>query len=197
MTTRMQAGAAALVMSLWTGVALAQFPCPAGTVLVASAASAAAGTLTIAPNGGIESFAGEGLIVEVCITCDGAPLPGVPAPLITVGGPGLVFCPFGNIADGPTDAFGCTFFTGPLEGGGCAPALDVFVAGLYIATVPIAINSPDTGTASPLFVDASDLARLAPALGAAGLPCLDWDEDGFIAAGDIAYMAALLGADCP
>src|SRR5262245_43289644 len=92
MITRGKASAAALALLLWTGAALAQPPCPAGTVLAASASVPMAGTLTIAPNGGIESFAGNGIIVEVCVTCDGVPLAGVAAAEITVNSLGLVFC---------------------------------------------------------------------------------------------------------
>jgi hypothetical protein len=183
--------------------ALAQPPCPAGFPLGAAVVvgGAGSGTLTIRPGGGGgfgETFLGNGVPITVCITCGGAPLVGLPASLITVSAPGVVFCPVpdANSADTPTDPLGCASFTGTICGGGCAPFLDVFVAGTWVGAVPVGINSTDTGVASPGFVDAGDLARLASVLGApaAYTLCMDFNEDGVIDAGDLAYFAGALGA---
>jgi hypothetical protein len=179
--------------------ASAQPPCPVGAPLGA-VVFALPGTLTIVPSGGIETLAGIGSVITVCITCGGVPLVGLPAAAVTVNAPGLVFCPGSNIADAPTDAAGCTTFSGALCGGGCAPMLDVFAAGTLLGAAPVAINSPDTGIGSPLFVDASDLAAFAFRLGLPAMysPCFDYNESGppVINAADLAYFAANLGRSC-
>ena len=149
-----------------------------------------------------ETFAGNGITVSVCVTCGGFPAPGIPAAQFTVTAPGVVFCPSvdSNIADTPTNAGGCAVFSGTLCGGGCSPFLDVSLAGVFVARVPVGINSTDTGLASPGFVDAADLATLAAALGnpARYSMCLDYNESGgpTIDAGDLAYFATALGARC-
>lgn len=198
---------AALVALCTSQAAVAQPPCPAGTVLGVTATVGGvvggSGTLTIRPGGGgpvTETFAGAGVPIDICITCSGVPLAGIPAADIMVAAPGVTFCavPLANTADTGTDPAGCASFVGTLCGGGCAPALDVFVAGFFVASVAVAINSPDTGISSPGFVDAGDLARFAAALGvpAAYTLCMDYNEDGAIDSGDLAYFAGALGRAC-
>ena len=79
-------------------------------------------------------------------------------------------------------------------------SLDIYSAGTLLCTVPVGINSTDTGLASPGFVDAGDLAAFAGVLGIAARynVCFDYNESGppTINAGDLAYFAAALGAAC-
>lgn len=178
----------------------AQPPCPAGQVL-GFTVTAAGGAMTIQPDGLGQTFAGQGTPITVCLTCNGAPLGGLPASAVTVSAPGLVFCgPGGHDADGPTNAVGCTTFTKSLCGGGCSPFLDVFAAGTYLATVPIFVKSPDTGVSSPGFVDAADVANFASVFGSIALfdPCYDFNHTGgpTIDAADLAYFASVLGSAC-
>ena len=65
---------------------------------------------------------------------------------------------------------------------------------LHIGPIPIHVNSPDTGTASPCVVDQSDLAAFAARLGKPALYsiCFDYDESGSIDASDFAFFAAAL-----
>jgi hypothetical protein len=197
-------GLALFVVVCCAESAFAQPPCPIGTVLAAACAVGPmpGGYVTIAPGAGTgDTFASDGLVITVCITCSGVPLVGLPAAAITVAAPGVVFCPGGsNIADTPTDAAGCATFTGALCGGGCAPMLDIFSAGTYLCTVPVGINSPDNGMASPLFVDAGDLGAFAAVLGnpATYTPCFDFNESGppTIDASDLAFFASMLGNAC-
>ena len=182
-----------------TTVVHAQPPCPAGTVL-AAAVAAPGGMITIAPNGLGETFAAAGTPITVCITCSGVPLVGLPAAAVTVTSPALVICPVpgANIADAPTDAFGCTTFTGTILGGGCAPSLDVVAAGALLGTVPIMVKSVDAGFATPGFVDVGDLAALAARLGRVPVDaCFDYTDSGVVDAGDLAFLAGFLGTKCP
>ena len=177
----------------------AQPPCPAGTVLAAGVA-APGGMITIAPNGLGETFAAAGTPIDVCIECGGVPLVGLPAAAVTVFSPALSICatPGANIADAPTDAFGCTTFTGTILGGGCAPSLDVVAAGALLGTVPIMVKSVDAGFATPGFVDVGDLAALAARLGRVPVDaCFDYTDSGVVDAGDLAFLAGFLGTKCP
>ena len=111
----------------------------------------------------------------------------------------------GNLAVGtfltasmPTDSEGWTEFHGTMRGGGCVQNLNLFLDGCGVTSIPIKINSPDTGSASPCAVDAGDLSALAARL---GIPanysiCFDWNEDGAVDAADVSAFAAVLGANC-
>jgi len=193
-----------------SGVGWAQPPCQPGEILNVSVSlsNPAGGHMVIDPQGTGTTFAGINAMIDVCITCNGVPLANLPADQVRITHPGLVFCTDGNIASGPTNASGCTSFTGALRGGGCTYGQDVFVeVGAFIAAIPITVNSPDLGSASPLFVDAADIAAFAGALGvpAAVAPPTAWCFDFAPAppgsppvdSSDLAYFAARLGMACP
>lgn len=154
-------------------------------------------TLTISPSGGIETLASNGITIQVVLrTTNGAPCVGEPAAGMVLFHPGLCICPGGNVADASTDASGRATFTGTILGGGCADFLDVYIDGGYLGRVPVRVNSPDSS--ADCFVDAGDLSKFATAL---GRPqeytfCLDFNEDDTIDAGDVGYLALVLGANC-
>lgn len=158
--------------------------------------------VTIAPNGAGETFSGTGIGIRVYLkNCNGAPLAGVPAQEIVLYHGNLCICPGGNIADHATDINGMTSFFGTMRAGGCADQLTVFADGVPIGALPVKVNSPDRIPASPCFVDPSDLAHLAAALGSeAGEAnytiCLDFNEDGYVDSSDLSFFASLRGAEC-
>ena len=68
-----------------------------------------------------------------------------------------------------------------------------------MGTLPIKINSTDSGQASPCYTDAGDHAALARKLGNPAEWDLrfDYNESGVpVDAGDLAYIASALGAAC-
>lgn len=156
--------------------------------------------LTISPGAHGETLASIGITITVTLkNALGQPQIGEPAEAVVLYNPALCLCPGGNIADAPTDRDGQTMITGTVRGGGCASFLRVFAAGVPIGPVlAIGINSTDIGQVSPCFVDAGDLADLTTRLGVPSnyTICSDFNEDGVIDAGDIAYFAAHLGAAC-
>lgn len=192
----------AALASCTAGMARAQV-CQATSSCTATFSSGQTG-LTIAPNGGIETFAGNGITIDVYLKdCNGTALVGVPAAEISLylNTEQYCICPGGNLADAATDSFGHTRFTGTIRGGGCAQSLSVYADGVFIGTLPVKINSPDHVPASPCHVDAADLSSLAGVLGNSLLYsfCYDYNETGppTINAGDLSYFAALLGVECP
>ena len=67
------------------------------------------------------------------------------------------------------------------------------------ASVGVKIHSPDAGTASPCFVDSSDLASFATKLGQGKNynVCNDYNESGSpIDASDLAFFASNVRAAC-
>jgi len=200
-----------LVVALGALPAAAQPPCPVGTVLAATvtltdALPAVPDLLVIGPDGtGDELLADRGLTIDVCITCSGAPLIGLAAAAVTVVDPGLNICVAGNIADAPTDAAGCTSFTGTITAGGCSSTLDVFAGPTYLGTVPVTVRSLDLSGVSPGYVDAADLSYFASAFpsafgGPTFITCFDFNADGFIDAADFSAWAAGIGSygtSCP
>jgi len=201
---------ATIALALLASPASAQPPCPVGTTLSATvtlvdAAPATPNSITIHPDGSGQTLASRGLTIDVCVTCSGAPLVGAPAAAVTLSGGGVYICGLGAIADGPTDAVGCTTFTGTIVGGGCSAALDVTVGATLVGTVPVAIRSPDAAGVSPGYVDAGDLSFFAAvfpsAIGSPTFnPCVDFNTDGFIDAADLSWFASILGAigtSCP
>jgi len=159
--------------------------------------------LTIAPDGSGETLTSIGVLIEVWVkNALGVGIVGVPAGTILLFSSALCICQGGNNADFATIQGGYTKFTGTIRGGGCASSLVVWVSGVPIGTTSglnnVAVNSWDHVPSSPCFVDAGDLAALAPRLGAPAnyTICSDFNEDGFIDAGDIASFAQHLGAAC-
>lgn len=158
--------------------------------------------LTIDPAGTGETFEEMGISLRVRLRCElsGLFLVGLPAESIILYSPQLCMCSGWKPADAPTDENGWTSFSGTIRGGGCATHLSLFADGIYVVNIPIRINSPDTTTASPCHVDASDLATFAVLLGRpeSYSICFDYNESGppTINAGDLAFFASTLGSQC-
>ena len=155
--------------------------------------------ITIAPNGGFETLAGNGITIHVYMrNCQGVARPGISGNDIVVWNVNLCLCSGGYHADADTDENGHTTFTGVIRGGGCVESLDVFGEGVHIATVPVKTNSPDDVSLSPCHVDMSEVGVLSSRFGnpSAYTICGDWNESGAIDAGEVAYLAAFLGAEC-
>jgi len=194
---------AAIVFGLLAAPAAAQPPCPIGTVLATTVAlvdtePAIPNSIIIHPDGSGQTLASRGLTIDVCVTCSGAPLVGAPATEFTLTGPGIYICGLGSFADGPTDAAGCTTFTGTIVGGGCGGLLGVNVGGALAGVVGVAIRSPDGPGISPGYIDAGDLAFFASAfpsaLGSPTFnPCVDYNTDAFVDASDLSWFASVLG----
>lgn len=155
--------------------------------------------VTIGP-GGVESFADAGIIIRVYLrNCQGAPLPGVPPQEVVLFNSMLCLCPGGNIADAPTDANGCTSFSGALSGGGYATSLLVFADGIQIGSLPVTVNSPEV---HDCYLDIDDFAAWAQYYGAeSGVQASysvrwDWNEDGFIDLSDLAFLSRFYLRSC-
>jgi hypothetical protein len=156
--------------------------------------------VTILPDGTGETLAQTGIRLRIRVRCSfmGQPLdpiPGIPAEEMVLWSASLCGGGAALQADRPTDSEGYTEFTGTMAGGGCAESLRLYIEGVYAAAIPIRINSPDTGSASPCLVDQSDLAALAAHLGipAQNSICFDYNESGTIDASDLAFFAAAIG----
>ena len=157
--------------------------------------------LTINPACTGETFEEMGISLRVRLRCEfgGQILVGVPAEDIILYSSQICVCSW-KTADAPTDENGWTSFSGTICGGGCMTSLFLVVDGIFAANIPIRINSPDTATASPCHVDASDLGALAERLGRPESYniCFDYNESGppTIDAGDLSYFASTLGNQC-
>lgn len=201
---------AGIVAAMVAGPAAADLVCPDSSYCVVTFSATYSGNwnnganydyVTINPDGQGETFAATGISISVYLkNCAGEPLIGVPNQEILLFNSGLCICPGGNISDAGTDANGCATFTGTIAGGGCVQGLDVFADGVFICTINVNINSPDTGLASPCFTDASDLGDFASRLGVPAnyTICSDYNESGppTIDASDLGFFAAALGASC-
>lgn len=176
--------------------------------------------VTINPDGSGDTFTtpfvgwpGPGPAIDIRVyarNCQGDPLEGIPLTEIQLFNSALCICPGGNTADAATDVNGCTTFTGSIAGGGCASSLDVYVDGVFICTIPVSVNSADfAGGNANCATDAGDAADLSPYIGSditgnTGPPptnqtydiCRDYIENGFIDAGDVAFLASKLGTAC-
>jgi hypothetical protein len=156
--------------------------------------------VTIAPNGGLETLASNGITIDVWVKgCGEYPFIGLPAEEVVVYNGALCLCNGGNHADADTDQDGHTTFTGAIRGGGCAESLDIYADGIFVATVQVKTNSPDAAqTSGACHIDMSDVTELSTVLGNPGAYtiCFDWNESGTIDAGEVAYLAAVLGAEC-
>ena len=158
--------------------------------------------LTIHPDGSGDTFADIGVTIRMrilsCGHCTG-PYAGIPATDIIAYDANLEFCQ-PKYADADSDADGWFSFSGTLAAGGCAQGLDIYTDGYYMATVAVNFNSPDTGLASPGFIDSADLTAFSRLLGdpSAWDICSDFNESGppTIDSADLAYLAGTLGAAC-
>lgn len=156
--------------------------------------------VTISPDGNGETLADMGITIRFRLKCHstGWPIVQIPADRMILFNNALCMCSY-LTADRPTDADGWTEFTGTIAGGGCAQGLDLYVDGIFMASIPVNINSTDSGTASPCQTDAGDIGLLASKLGDPGAwdICFDYNESGQpIDAGDLAFLASHLGAAC-
>ena len=158
--------------------------------------------VTIDPAGTGETLEDVGVSLRVRLFCDcfgteTGPVAGLPASEIVLFNSSLATGTY-MPASVPTDSEGWTEFHGTMRGGGCVQSLTLFVDGCSVRSIPIKINSPDTGFASPCAVDAGDLSALAARL---GIPanysiCSDFNEDGAADAADLSAIAAVLGVAC-
>ena len=204
----------AAIVACMAGTAAADVVCPDSSYATVTFNASYTGSwnlganydyVTIAPSGLGETFAnasGQGnasLDIDIRVylkNCNGDSLVGVPTQEIVLFNSGLCICPGGNSSDAGTDLNGCATFTGSIAGGGCVQGLDVFADGVPIASIPVNINSTDTGLASPCFTDSGDLAAFAGKLGGTHDICFDYNETGAIDSGDLAFFAGVLGAAC-
>jgi hypothetical protein len=157
--------------------------------------------VTISPGGNGETFADMGIRIRFRITCPttGWPITQIPAGEMLLFSNTLCLCTIPTAAYA-TDADGWSEFSGTIAGGGCAQGLDFYFDGMYMASIPVNINSTDAVVATPCATDAGDIGVLATKLGnpAAWDICSDFNESGPpIDAGDIAFLASMLGSACP
>ncbi len=135
---------------------------------------------------------------------EGDPVPDIPAEdmwLETTEG-GLVLCPDGSIADGPTDQDGRTTFSSPVCGGGASdPTVDevtaITVGGCthYHPGRTILFNSPDLN--GDLVVNLSDIILFARIYWGEYSYAADFYWDGQVNLSDLAMMIGTRGRTCP
>jgi hypothetical protein len=161
----------------------------------------AGGVLTVRPDGNGDTLESLGITLDVQLECD-THVPslfmcGVPAADMVLYNAALCFCEPWHAA-AASDAAGMVHFSGTPRAGGCARSITIFVDGVVAGTIPLRINSPDTGTASACAVDQSDLPALAAKLGRPEVYdyCFDYNDDGATDAGDIAAFAQAVGTAC-
>src|SRR5215510_7306511 len=100
-----------LVLACSAGRATADIVCPDSSYCTVSFATTK-DRITIVPDGRGDTFAGTGITIKVYLkNCNGAPLVGVPREEVVIYNAGLCVCTGGNVADGATDANGCTSFS--------------------------------------------------------------------------------------
>lgn len=154
--------------------------------------------LTAVPDGSGDRLEDLGISIRVrLVHPTRGPIAQLPASCVLLYNAALCSCSWMTAA-GPTDTGGWTKFTGAFRGGGCVEYVTLFADGIALARIPLRINSPDTGTVSPCGVDGSDVAALAQKLGRPSEYsfCFDYNDDGFIDAGDVASFAQQVGANC-
>jgi len=115
---------------------------------------------------------------------------------------GLVLCPEGSIADGPTDANGMTTFSSAVRGGGAsdpeAGEITVVVVGGCASYRPgrtILFNSPDLN--GDLVVNLADVVTFAVHFFGDYTYAADFFWDGEVNLSDLTHMVGTLSATCP
>lgn len=181
--------------------------CEAGPLADIDLVNPGSSVLTVNPAGTGERLEDLGITLRARIQCsngsansaDFTPAAGVPPEEIVLYSPSLCWC-IPLMATQVTDAQGWTEFTGTFRAGGCTEQVGLYATGVFLGFVQLRINSPDSGTASPCAVDASDIGALSERLGVPARYdfCFDYNDDGAIDAGDLALFATALGAvSCP
>jgi hypothetical protein len=128
------------------------------------------------------------------------PVAGYPAVDMWLQANGLVTCPYGSIADGPSDVNGMTTFSGTIYGGGCSndASLNVYINPhglLNQVGLNLDLISPDLN--GDLVVNLTDLVMFVNIYVGAYSVCADYVCDGTINIADVATIAAHFGATCP
>jgi hypothetical protein len=156
--------------------------------------------LTIDPAGTGDRLEDLGITLSLRLVCpvsewEIVPIGGVSAQEIVLYDPRLCLV-FPMTAARPTDAQGRTEFTGTFLGGGCTDRVRIYAGANFLVEVPLRINSPDSGTASPCAVDAGDLSAFASRLGVPSRYdfCFDYNDDGAIDGSDLSRFAMSLGS---
>ncbi len=167
-------------------------------------------SLMVVPDGSgprlTETMTFSGLTVDATITIHlidgfGDPVAGYPAEDMWLESTdsGLVLCPAGSIADGPTDAAGISTWLEPLNAGGFSRGgCIVLVNGAALAsTMPFALyfNSPDIN--GDLVVDLSDVILFTMDFYGVYDHRSDFHTDGHLNLSDLAVFAQTVGAHCP
>jgi hypothetical protein len=114
---------------------------------------------------------------------------------------GLVACGYGSIADGPTDQYGQTTFSGPVAGGhhtdpGGGERTVVYLDGNPLPTTfNVQFNSPDVN--GDLVVNLADVPPFASAFHGSYTYACDYFWDGVINLSDLSLLTLSVGASCP
>lgn len=110
---------------------------------------------------------------------------------------GLVFCPLGTMADGPTDLYGLATWTGPLRGGGFSEAVCLVMinGSALFQSLPLHFNSPDLN--GDLVVNLADVGPFAVDFFGFYRYRSDFYFDGMLNLMDLGRMAAAMQASCP
>lgn len=157
--------------------------------------------LTVRPDGSGDTLESLGIAIALRLECGAYDPPlfvcGMPAGEIVLFSAALCFCEPWHVT-AASDSMGTAHFSGSPHAGGCVRSIAVFVDGVGAGTIPLRINSPDTGTASACAVDQSDLPALAAKLGRPEAYdfCFDYNDDGATDASDIAAFAQAVGRGC-
>ncbi len=169
-------------------------------------------TVRVSPGAGglplTQAFTDDGFPIDATITLTvrdgaGAPVPSLPAEdlwLVSTAG-GLVFCPGGTIADGPTDAAGTTTFSGLLHGGGwtdpAAERLRVMVFGDPVGGQDVDVQVVSADITGNLDVDLGDVGAFAIDYFNDFHVRSDLRRDGVIDIWDVLDFKEALGSSCP
>lgn len=111
---------------------------------------------------------------------------------------GMVACPYGTIADGPTDENGETIWTLSPRAGGSSEGetMHGWVSGWYLdEPMPITVNSADINR--DLIVDLSDVVLFAQILAEGYDYAADFSFDSAVNLADIVLFVPSIGVSCP